>query len=179
MDVMVTSIFLKNIHLETILIENVNIWCSLSVVSSEEMAKCEKNTFRQKSTNLLVAFELHELTSKVPYIRREIRARWYSWKKIGRKWLNDGFSGNTPIFYYFLLKVFKGPLTLPKNLGFNETTPGFKFLLQKTRETAVIRQSFTETDKKNGDFPLHNKRCTKYQQPCSVRVVKLYLNCVK
>ena len=49
---------------------------------------------------------------------------------------------------FFLLKVFKGPLTLPKTLGFNETTPGFKFLLQKTRETAVIRQSFTATVKK-------------------------------
>ena len=153
MDVMVTSIFLKNIHLETILIENVNIWCSLSVVSSEEMAKCEKNTLRQKSTNLLVAFELHELTSKVPYIRREIRARWYSWKKIGRKWLNDGFSGNTPIFYYFLLKVFKGPLTLPKNLGFNETTPGFKFLLQKPVKPPLFVRVLLKPSKKMATSP--------------------------
>ena len=55
---------------------------------------------------------------------------------------------------FFLLKVFKEPLTLPKNLGFNETTPGFKFLLQKTRETAVIRRSFTETVKKMAISPL-------------------------
>ena len=41
--------FLKNMHLETILIENVNIWCFLSVVSSEKMAKCKLKTFRQKS----------------------------------------------------------------------------------------------------------------------------------
>ena len=34
-------------------------------------------------------------------------------------------------------------------------TPGFKFLLQKTRETANFRSSFTETfhKKKMGDFP--------------------------
>ena len=89
-------------------------------------------------------------------------------------------SVETPPYFLFFIEGIQRALTLPKNLGFNETTPGFKFLLQKTRETAVIRQSFTETvKKKNGDFPLHNKRCTKYQQRCSVRVVKLYLNCVK
>ena len=27
-------------------------------------------------------------------------------QKFGRKWLNDGFSGNTPIFFYFLLTIF-------------------------------------------------------------------------
>ena len=33
----------------------------------------------------------------------------------------------------------------PETPGFNETTTGFKFLLQKTRETANFRPSFTET----------------------------------
>ena len=51
----------------------------------------------------------------------------------------------------------------PETPGFNETTTGFKFLLQKTRETANFRPSFTETvhkKKKMGGFPLkliHNK----------------------
>ena len=37
------------------------------------------------------------------------------------------------------------PRTPPKTPGFNETTTGFKFLLQKTRETAIFGPSFTET----------------------------------
>ena len=40
------------------------------------------------------------------------------------------------------------PPTPPKTPGFNETTTGFKFLLQKTRETAIFGPSFTETLKK-------------------------------
>ena len=33
----------------------------------------------------------------------------------------------------------------PETPGFNETTTGFKFLRQKTRETTNFRPSFTET----------------------------------
>ena len=33
----------------------------------------------------------------------------------------------------------------PETPGFNETTTGFKLLVQKTRETANFRPSFTET----------------------------------
>ena len=36
-------------------------------------------------------------------------------QKFGRKWLNDGFSGNTPIFFYFLLTIFSETRT--KNGG--------------------------------------------------------------
>ena len=44
----------------------------------------------------------------------------------------------------------------PETPGFNETTTGFKFLRQKTRETPNFLPSFTETvhKKKNGRFPL-------------------------
>ena len=40
------------------------------------------------------------------------------------------------------------PSTPPKIPGFNETTTGFKFLLEKTRETVIFGPSFTETVKK-------------------------------
>ena len=39
----------------------------------------------------------------------------------------------------------KGLLFHQKPSGFNETTTVFKFLLQKIRETATFRPSFTET----------------------------------
>jgi len=38
-----------------------------------------------------------------------------------------------------------GPPIPPETPGFNETTTGFKFQLQKTRETANFPLSFTET----------------------------------
>ena len=37
------------------------------------------------------------------------------------------------------------PLIPPETPGFNETTTGFKFLLQKAHETANFRPIFTET----------------------------------
>ena len=36
------------------------------------------------------------------------------------------------------------PPTTPETHGFNETTTGFNFLLQKIRETPIFRPSFTE-----------------------------------
>ena len=120
-------------------------------------------------------------------------------QNLALKWLNEGFIGNTFIFFYFFLAV-SAPNSLragapnslrtetrpespagckPSNSTKNptvsmNTTTGFKFLLQKIRETPIFRPSFTETakKKKNEGFPLKTRRfftsCLFYSLPYSL-----------
>ena len=61
------------------------------------------------------------------------------------------------------------PPTPPKTPGFNETTTGFKFLLQKTRETAIFGPSFNETlKKKKVRFPPKTEYMVIFDQNCVI-----------
>ena len=58
------------------------------------------------------------------------------------------------------------PAIQPETPGFNETITGFKFLLQKTRDTANFRPNFTETvDQKKKVVSLKTAVFTKLSLP--------------
>ena len=98
---------------------------------------------------------------------------WRYSAKLGRKFAVFTCSGGMKTWKPMVVFIETGgfwrcerpsAFNIAKTPSFNETTIGFKFSTPRTRETANIRPSFTETviQKKMSGFPLKPKKIVKW-----------------